>query len=83
MQLLARMRYYPAYDEFVELARGKNLVPIFRQLAGDTLTPVSAFCKIQEGDWAFLFESVVGGERPQAVAAILERVLGKERNHVK
>src|SRR5262249_46582620 len=23
----------------------------------------SAFCKIQEGDWAFLFESVVGGER--------------------
>src|SRR5438045_9425186 len=63
MQLLARMRYYPAYDEFVELARGKNLVPIFRQLAGDTLTPVSAFCKIQEGDWAFLFESVVNGER--------------------
>src|SRR5947199_3223365 len=63
MQLLARMRYYPAYDEFVELARGKNLVPIFRQLAGDTLTPVSAFCKIQEGDWSFLFESVVGGER--------------------
>src|SRR5208283_5358622 len=30
---------------------------------GDTLTPVSAFCKIQEGDWSFLFESVVGGER--------------------
>jgi len=57
------MRYYPAYDEFVELARGKNLVPVFRQLVGDTLTPVSAFCKIQEGDWAFLFESVVGGER--------------------
>src|SRR5262249_49222534 len=23
----------------------------------------TAFCKIQEGDWAFLFESVVGGER--------------------
>src|SRR5258707_10153622 len=63
MQLQARMRYYPAYDEFVELARGKNLVPVFRQLVGDTLTPVSAFCKIQEGDWAFLFESVVGGER--------------------
>jgi anthranilate synthase component 1 len=63
MQLQASMRYYPAYDEFVELARGKNLVPVFRQLVGDTLTPVSAFCKIQEGDWAFLFESVVGGER--------------------
>jgi anthranilate synthase component 1 len=38
-------------------------VPVYRQLIGDTLTPVSAFCKIQEEDWAFLFESVVGGER--------------------
>jgi anthranilate synthase component 1 len=38
-------------------------VPVYRQLIGDTLTPVSAFCKIQEGEQAFLFESVVGGER--------------------
>jgi anthranilate synthase component 1 len=57
------MRYRPTYEEFVELARHANLVPVYRQLIGDTLTPVSAFCKIQEGDWAFLFESVVGGER--------------------
>ena len=38
-------------------------MPVYRQLIGDTLTPVSAFCKIQEGDWSFLFESVIGGER--------------------
>ncbi len=57
------MRYFPSFDEFVELARGANLVPVYRQLIGDTLTPVSAFCKIQEEEWAFLFESVVGGER--------------------
>jgi anthranilate synthase component 1 len=57
------MPYFPSFDEFVELARGSSLVPVYRQLVGDTLTPVSAFCKIQEGDWAFLFESVVGGER--------------------
>src|SRR6516162_875722 len=57
------MRYRPSFDEFRELARGHSLVPVYRQLIGDTLTPVSAFCKIQEGDWAFLFESVVGGER--------------------
>src|SRR6266702_1488543 len=57
------MRHYPDYEHFVKLAQGKNLVPVYRQLVGDTLTPVSAFCKIQEGDWAFLFESVVGGER--------------------
>jgi anthranilate synthase component 1 len=57
------MRYSPTFDEFVGLAREHTMVPIYRQLIGDTLTPVSAFCKIQEGDWAFLFESVVGGER--------------------
>jgi anthranilate synthase component 1 len=57
------MPYYPTFDEFVTLARDASLVPVYRQLVGDTLTPVSAFCKIQEGDWAFLFESVVGGER--------------------
>jgi anthranilate synthase component I len=57
------MRYLPSFQEFVELAQHANLVPVYRQLVGDTLTPVSAFCKIQEEDWAFLFESVVGGER--------------------
>src|SRR3982751_3270825 len=57
------MRYYPAFEEFAELAHGNSVVPVYRQLVGDMLTPVSAFCKIQEGDWAFLFESVIGGER--------------------
>ncbi|MCS6851463.1 MAG: anthranilate synthase component I [Gemmataceae bacterium] len=57
------MRYRPTLDEYVELARAASLVPVYRQLIGDTLTPVSAFCKVQEGDWSFLFESVVGGER--------------------
>src|SRR5689334_19499056 len=57
------MRYRPTLDEFLELARHHSLVPVYRQLIGDTLTPVSAFCKIQEGEWSFLFESVVGGER--------------------
>src|SRR5262245_37341901 len=57
------MRYSPSLEEFVELARGHSLVPVYRQLTGDTLTPVSAFCKVQEGEWSFLFESVVGGER--------------------
>src|SRR5437870_5325764 len=57
------MRYRPTFEEFAELARHASVVPVYRQLTGDTLTPVSAFCKIQEGDWAFLFESVIGGER--------------------
>jgi anthranilate synthase component 1 len=57
------MRHYPPFEQFVELAREGSLVPVYRQLLSDSLTPVSAFCKIQEGEWSFLFESVVGGER--------------------
>jgi anthranilate synthase component 1 len=57
------MSHRPAFDEFAALARDHTVVPVYRRLTGDTLTPVSAFCKLQEGDWSFLFESVVGGER--------------------
>ena len=57
------MRYFPSFDDFTRLAAGHTVVPVYRQLLCDSLTPVSAFCKVQEGDWAFLFESVVGGER--------------------
>src|SRR6266542_1440354 len=57
------MRYHPSFEEFEKLAARHTMVPVYRQLIGDTLTPVSAFCKVQEGDWAFLFESVIGGER--------------------
>src|SRR5205085_7597233 len=57
------MRYFPSFDEFTQHAAGHTVVPVYRQLLGDSLTPVSAFCKVQEGEWAFLFESVVGGER--------------------
>src|SRR5260370_1898660 len=57
------MRYRPAPEEFAKLARGHSLVPVYRQLVGDTLTPVTAFRAIQDGDWSFLCESVIGGER--------------------
>ena len=57
------MLYSPTFGGFADLAKDHTIVPVYRQLIGDTLTPVTAFCKIQEGDWAFLFESVVGGER--------------------
>ncbi len=57
------MHHQPELPRFLELAKQHRLVPIYRQLVGDTLTPVTAFRKIQDGDWSFLFESVVGGER--------------------
>src|SRR5438128_12063621 len=57
------MRHQPDLPSYLDLAKQYRLVPIYRQLVGDTLTPVTAFRKIQEGDWSFLFESVIGGER--------------------
>lgn len=57
------MPHRPSFDEFAALARTHTIVPVYRQLTGDSLTPVSAFKKIDASDRAFLFESVVGGER--------------------
>lgn len=57
------MHHRPSLEEFLKLAEQASVVPVYRQLTGDTLTPVTAFCKVQEGDWSFLLESVVGGER--------------------
>jgi anthranilate synthase component 1 len=52
------------YEEFVELARRGTLVPVVKEIMADLLTPVSAFLKIAEhSDYAFLFESVEGGEQ--------------------
>ncbi len=56
-------RYSLDFDSFKRLSRQADLVPIYRQLVSDTLTPVNAYCRIQHGECAFLFESVVGGER--------------------
>jgi len=57
------MRHYPDFESFCQLARGVQMVPVFRRLAGDLLTPVTAFHKIDHGSSAMLFESVVGGEK--------------------
>ena len=51
------------FDEFVDLAKRGTFVPIVREVVADLLTPVSAFLKIAEhSDYAFLLESVEGGE---------------------
>ncbi|MEX2118207.1 MAG: anthranilate synthase component I [Pirellulales bacterium] len=57
------MSHHPSFDTFSRLAPGIDLVPVYRRLASDTLTPVTAFDKIDAGSWACLFESVIGGEK--------------------
>src|SRR4026207_1210251 len=52
-----------AFEEFVELAKRGTFVPVCKEIVADLLTPVSAFLKIAEhSDYAFLLESVEGGE---------------------
>ena len=52
-----------SFDEFKELAQRGTFVPVCKEMVADLLTPVSAFLKIaEEADYAFLLESVEGGE---------------------
>jgi anthranilate synthase component 1 len=48
---------------FERLCSQGDLVPVWRDLPGDTETPVSAFLKLPDPAHAFLLESVQGGER--------------------
>jgi anthranilate synthase component 1 len=52
------------FEEFRELAQRGTFVPVYKEIVADLLTPVSAFLKIAEhSDYAFLLESVEGGEQ--------------------
>ena len=53
----------PAFEDFAHRAGDARFVPVYRQLVGDALTPVSAFRRIERPGPSFLFESVVGGEK--------------------
>jgi anthranilate synthase component 1 len=54
----------PDYKEFTRLARQATLVPVAKSISADLLTPVSAFLAVAaEEPYAFLLESVEGGEK--------------------
>jgi len=61
--------YYPTFDDFRELSEKGNTIPIYRELLADGLTPVMAYKRLArpsgsaQAQYAFLLESVVGGER--------------------
>jgi anthranilate synthase component I len=52
-----KLRLTPTLDEFSQLARRGNVIPVFVELVADGETPVSAFKKLNRGDYSFLFES--------------------------
>ncbi len=54
----------PDLNTLTRLADGKGLIPVSREILGDTESPVSAYLKIREkASYSFLFESVEGGEK--------------------
>jgi len=55
--------YLPSANEFYRLAQQGNLIPVYREILADMETPVSAFRKIDDGQSAFLLESIEGGEK--------------------
>src|ERR1700722_1596741 len=56
-------RYRPSFEEFARLFGSASCVPVYRQLTGDGLTPVSAFGPIERSAPSFLFEGVIGAEK--------------------
>ena len=56
-------RYVPDKQRFMELARPGCVVPVWREVLADRLTPVSAYERVAHSAPSFLLESVEGGER--------------------
>ena len=52
----------PSQEEFRELAKRGNVIPLVVDLVADVETPVSAFAKIDNGEPCFLFESAEKNE---------------------
>lgn len=51
-------------QDFFDLVRqGYNRIPLVRELPGDLETPLSVYLKLANAPYAYLLESVVGGER--------------------
>ncbi len=53
----------PGRDEFHKLGASHRLVPVWREVVADTLTPVGAYLRVVGDRPGFLLESVEGGER--------------------
>ena len=52
------------YEEFKQLAaEGYNRIPLVREVLADLDTPLSAYLKLANGPYSYLFESVHGGEQ--------------------
>lgn len=72
------MSAQPSIQRFSKLAGDHELVPMYRRLLSDSLTPVSAFGLLDDGkSAACLFESVIGGEKVGRYSFIAVSPIGR------
>ncbi len=57
------MTIHPSFEEFSALAKEHRIVPVWRSLLADQVTPVAIFARCVGADDGFLLESVENGER--------------------
>ncbi len=54
----------PTFEQFSEFSQRGNIIPVYKAVTADLLTPVLAYLKIEAAHPnAFLLESVEGGEK--------------------
>ncbi|PKM81785.1 MAG: anthranilate synthase component I [Firmicutes bacterium HGW-Firmicutes-14] len=54
--------FYPGLEEYTEMSKEYNLVPVYTDLIVDMDTPISIFKKVCRENYTYLLESVEGGE---------------------
>jgi anthranilate synthase component I len=54
---------YPSREDFLKKSEQGNLIPVYREMIADMETPVAAYRKLADARYAFLLESVEGGEK--------------------
>ncbi len=55
--------YTPDLKNFLKLSKKGNVIPVYMEINADLDTPVSAFLRMEKGDYSFLLESVEGQEK--------------------
>lgn len=60
---MKKNNFIPSFEDFLKKAKKGNLIPVYTEILADLETPVSAFLKLDKGDYSFLLESVEGGEK--------------------
>ncbi len=74
----------PDFSQFERLARQGNLIPVYQEILADLESPVSVMMKLRSRPYAFLLESMEGGEKwgrytfLGADPAVVFKVLGED-----